>query len=140
MRLELGIKSYGTLCKRELVLQLIQLTDELQSTTAEKNNLLAEKSKVDLENKTELERHQGTMASLTEERDRLREENKQLKTELEEVNEKVRTQKVIDFFINHLKGAFEKNRKREFKREGGFVKYFFGNTRVGPCWSEDHAC
>ncbi|MCJ8747829.1 hypothetical protein PDJAM_G00157970 [Pangasius djambal] len=69
--------------------RLMQLMDELQSTTAEKDNLLAEKSKDDLDNKAELERHQVSIASLTEERDQMREENKQLKTELEETNEKV---------------------------------------------------
>lgn len=81
------------LCKRDSVLQLMQLTDELQSATTEKDNLLAEKSKDDLDNKAELESHRVCIASLTEERDQMREENEQLKTELEETNEKVRTQK-----------------------------------------------
>ncbi|XP_034156118.2 centromere-associated protein E isoform X2 [Pangasianodon hypophthalmus] len=69
--------------------RLMQLMDELQSATAEKDNLLAEKSKDDLDNRAELERHQVSIASLTEERDQMSEENKQLKTELEETNEKV---------------------------------------------------
>lgn len=81
------------MCKCDSVLQLMQLMDDLQSTTTEKDNLLAEKSKDDLDNKAELERHQISVASLTEERDQMREENKQLKTELEETSEKVRTRK-----------------------------------------------
>lgn len=67
----------------------MQLTAELQSTAEEKVNLLAEKSKADVHNKAELERHQASIMSLTEERDQTTEENKQLKTELEETNEKV---------------------------------------------------
>lgn len=67
--------------------------DDIQSATTEKDNLLTEKSKDDLHNKAELERHQASVASLTEERDQMREDHKQLKTELEETNQKVRTQK-----------------------------------------------
>ncbi|KAK2817883.1 hypothetical protein Q7C36_021816 [Tachysurus vachellii] len=69
--------------------RLMQLIDELQITTAEKDNLLAEKSKDDLDNKAELERLQSSVASLTEERDQVTEENKQLKTERQEISETV---------------------------------------------------
>ncbi|XP_017313628.1 centromere-associated protein E isoform X3 [Ictalurus punctatus] len=68
---------------------LTQLTDELRSATAEKDNLLAEKSKDELDSKAESERHQVRIASLTEERDQTREENNRLKTELVETNETV---------------------------------------------------
>lgn len=67
----------------------MQLTAELQSTAEEKDNLLAEKSKADAHNKAELGRHQASITSLTDERDQMKEENKQLKTELQETNEKV---------------------------------------------------
>lgn len=77
----------------------MQLIDELQSTTTEKDNLLAEKSKDDLDNKAELERHQVRIGSLTEERDQMREENKRLKTELEETNEKVQIQNILRFIV-----------------------------------------
>lgn len=69
--------------------------DELQTTTAEKDNLLAEKSKDDLDNKAELERLQVSVMSLTEERDQVIEENKLLKIELQETTEKVWTLKVF---------------------------------------------
>ncbi|KAM9454725.1 centromere-associated protein E [Clarias gariepinus] len=62
--------------------KMMQLMDELQTTTAEKDDLLAEKSKGDTDNKAELERHQASIATLTGERD-------QLKIELEETNETV---------------------------------------------------
>ncbi|KAF5902614.1 centromere-associated protein E, partial [Clarias magur] len=62
--------------------KMMQLMDELQTTTAEKDDLLAEKSKGDTDNKAELERHQASIATLTEERD-------QLKNELEETNEQL---------------------------------------------------
>ncbi|XP_053471518.1 centromere-associated protein E isoform X3 [Ictalurus furcatus] len=68
---------------------LTQLTDELRSATTEKDNLLAEKSKDELDSKAESERHQVRIASLTEERDQTREENDRLKTELVETNETV---------------------------------------------------
>ncbi|XP_058236857.1 centromere-associated protein E [Hemibagrus wyckioides] len=69
--------------------KLMQLMDELQTTTAEKDNLLAEKSKDDLDNKAELERLQVSVTSLTEERDQVTDENKRLKIELQETSEKV---------------------------------------------------
>ncbi|XP_027012210.2 centromere-associated protein E isoform X2 [Tachysurus fulvidraco] len=69
--------------------RLMQLIDELQITTAEKDNVLAEKAKDDLDNKAELERLQISVASLTEERDQVTEENKQLKTERQETSETV---------------------------------------------------
>ncbi|GAA6089757.1 centromere-associated protein E isoform X1 [Tachysurus ichikawai] len=68
--------------------RLMQLIDELQITTAEKDNLLAEKSN-DLDNKAELERLQSSVVYLTEERDQVTEENKQLKTEHQEISEMV---------------------------------------------------
>lgn len=68
---------------------VLQLMDELQTTTAEKDNLLAEKSKDELDNKAELERLQVSVTSLTEERDQVTEENKLLKIELQETTEKV---------------------------------------------------
>lgn len=87
--LELGVKCYRMKCNYKSVLQLIQLMDELQSTTAEKDNLLAEKSKDDLDNKAEIERLQGGVTSLSKEREQLKEDNKQLKTELEQNTERV---------------------------------------------------
>ncbi|KAF7689663.1 centromere-associated protein E isoform X1 [Silurus meridionalis] len=69
--------------------RLMQLMGELQSATIEKENILAEKSKEDLDNQAELERRQVCIAALTEERDQTKEENVLLKTELEETNEKV---------------------------------------------------
>ncbi|KAF4075058.1 hypothetical protein AMELA_G00230190 [Ameiurus melas] len=68
---------------------LTQLMDELRSVTTEKDNLLAEKSKDELDSKAESERHQVRVVSLTEERDQTREENNRLKTELVETNETV---------------------------------------------------
>ncbi|XP_037399048.1 centromere-associated protein E isoform X2 [Pygocentrus nattereri] len=59
---------------------LMQLREELHFTSAEKDNLLAD-------NKAELEACQVSILSLTEERDHIRDENKQLKMELEDKNE-----------------------------------------------------
>ncbi|KAK3511021.1 hypothetical protein QTP70_029023 [Hemibagrus guttatus] len=86
---ELEEKNHKVILILPVFPQLMQLMDELQTTTAEKDNLLAEKSKDDLDNKAELERLQVSVASLTEERDQVTEENKQLQTELQETAEKV---------------------------------------------------
>ncbi|XP_062866436.1 centromere-associated protein E isoform X2 [Trichomycterus rosablanca] len=67
---------------------LMQLRTELQSISSEKELLLAEQMKHELDNKTELERYQD-ITSLTEEKDQIKEENKQLQTELDEIKDKV---------------------------------------------------
>ncbi|KAL6481452.1 hypothetical protein MHYP_G00095320 [Metynnis hypsauchen] len=59
---------------------LMQLREELHFTSAEKDHLLAD-------NKAELEACQESILSLTEVRDQIRDENKQLKMELEAQNE-----------------------------------------------------
>ncbi|KAI4891029.1 hypothetical protein NFI96_013890, partial [Prochilodus magdalenae] len=59
---------------------LMQLREELQFTSAEKDHLLAD-------NKAELETCQVNMISLTEQRDQIKQENEQLKMELEQKTE-----------------------------------------------------
>lgn len=73
---------------------MVQLREELQSTTSEKDHLLAENAQSNLNNMQELER----LHASTEERDQLletvqqlREDKKQLKQDLDEKDDMVRS-------------------------------------------------
>ncbi|XP_016422132.1 centromere-associated protein E-like isoform X3 [Sinocyclocheilus rhinocerous] len=73
--------------------QLVQVREQLQTACAERDRLLSEKSKSDLEN-TLLEEVQSSLASVTEEREQLleilqvnREEKNQLRRDLEDKDE-----------------------------------------------------
>ncbi|XP_076839139.1 centromere-associated protein E isoform X2 [Brachyhypopomus gauderio] len=68
---------------------IMQLRDELLSTTAQKDHQLAENSKFVLDYEAELETCNMTIKSLTQERDQIREENEQMKMDLWEEREKM---------------------------------------------------
>lgn len=87
---------------------MIHLREELQSSIAEKNHLLSEKSKDSLPSVSELEQIQLQIASISEERDQLlevlnglREEKIQLQTELEEKNDLVCLFHLLSILIVH---------------------------------------
>ena len=76
---------------------MMQLNEDIRRASVEKDHLLAESAKSDLDNKQEMERLQTSIVSLTEERDQLleviqgiREEKNQLKVDLEKKDEVVR--------------------------------------------------
>ncbi|XP_066516219.1 centromere-associated protein E isoform X2 [Hoplias malabaricus] len=75
---------------------IMQLKKDVQRTTSEKDHLLAESAKNEMENMQELERLQTSNASLSEERDQvlevlqgLRDERNQLRKDLEERNDMI---------------------------------------------------
>lgn len=83
----------------------MQLKHDLQCASKEKDHLMAENAKCDLENTKELERLQANIMRLTEERDQLlevlqgmREEKDQLRSDLDEKDEMVRV--LIFFFFS----------------------------------------
>ncbi|XP_072512902.1 centromere-associated protein E [Salminus brasiliensis] len=81
---------------------MTQLREVVKCTTAEKDHLLAEKAESCLSNKSELEKLQASVLSLTEERDQLlemlqglREEKSKLKVHLEEKDEMIQQLKQV---------------------------------------------
>ncbi|KAK1802937.1 hypothetical protein P4O66_021473 [Electrophorus voltai] len=77
--------------KDEMVqlMEMMQLRDELLSTTAQKDHQLVENAKAIQDNEAALEKCHMTIQSLTEQRDKIREENEQIKMDLEVGREKM---------------------------------------------------
>lgn len=100
--------------QRGLGFQVRQLEEDLRSACAERDSLVSEKAP-----DSELESMQTNISSLTEERDQLqeilqglREENSQLKSELEEKDELVRRDVWVKCAVCGFNGFFSRSVKR----------------------------